>query len=164
MKIRALLVASAMIVSASASAQGVSGVGYYQLDDDDIAVGALVSSVGYRFQANDVVSFVPEIRGGFGVKDDKFLGAKFKLKGLVGAALRTEFAVSEPVYLFAVASYNHYRIKASVPDVGSASANADEFGFGGGIGFNVGESGSIDISYEKLEDVGVLGAGLRFTF
>ncbi len=164
MKIRALLLALAMVFSASVSAQGVSGMSYYQLDDDEISPGALVGSVGYRFQANEVVSFVPELRGGFGIKDDKFLGAKFKLKGLAGAALRTEFAVSEPVYLFAVASYTHYRVKASVPDVGSASTSADEFGFGGGIGFNVREGGSIDISYEKLEDVGVIGVGFRFTY
>lgn len=164
MKIRALLLVSAMIFSAGVSAQGVSGLGYYQLDDDDIAVGALVGSVGYRYQANDVVSFVPEIRGGFGVKDDNFLGAKVKLKGLVGAALRAEFAVSEPVYVFASTSYTHYKFKASVSGVGSASASDEEFGFGGGIGFNVAEEGSIELSYEKLDEIGVIGASLRFNY
>ena len=87
----------ALMLSATGWAQGVSGISYVQLDEDDISVAALVGSVGYRYAINETVTVVPELRVGLGVKDDSFAGTDVKINGLVAGAVRAEFAVSEPV-------------------------------------------------------------------
>lgn len=154
----------ALMLSGAGWAQGVSGLSYIQLDDDDISVGALVGSVGYRFELNEAISLIPEIRGGFGVKDDNFLGANFKIKGLFVGALRAELKISEPVYIFTAGSYGRYRLKASIPGAGSVDVADEESGFGGGIGFNVGEAGSIEVGYEDIGGLDVFSVGARFKY
>lgn len=164
MKLRALLVAAALVFSANAWAQVESGVSYYQLEAGQAEVGALVAAVGYRFRANEVVSFIPEIRGGFGVKDDTFLGTDIKLNGLAGVGLRTEFAVFESVYAYGAVSYTRFRLKASGSEFGSSSSTDEEFGYGGGLGFNVGQSVSIEAGYEKFDVADIVSVGVRFRY
>lgn len=154
----------ALMLSATGWAQGVSGFSYTQIGDDDITVGALVGSVGYRFELNDNISLIPELRGGFGIKNDTFLGSEIKLKGLFAGALRAELQVGEPVYFFASASYGRYRVKANLLGGGSIDVADDESGFGGGIGFNVGDTGSIEVGYEDLGGLDAFSVGVRFEY
>jgi len=154
----------ALMLSATGWAQGVSGISYVQLDEDDISVAALVGSVGYRYAINETVTVVPELRVGLGVKDDSFEDATIKINGFVAGAVRAEFAVSEPVYLFAAGSYGRYRIKANIPGAGSVSDANKDWGFGGGIGFNFSQNGSIELGYEDIGGLDAYSAGVRFKF
>jgi len=163
MKYRVVAMILALAFSGHVSAQGVSGLGYLQVDDGDVALGAMLGSVGYRFEVSEAISLVPEIRGGIGVRDDSFAGVKFKIKGVVAAALRAELQVSEPVYLFTVASYNRYRIKASAQGA-SIGVTDEDAGFGGGIGFSIGNGGSFEVGYEDIGGLDVISAGIRFQY
>lgn len=153
--------------SISAWGQGTFGVSYAQIDDSDIGVGALVSSVGYRYELSDSFALVPEIRGGIGIKDDSYAGINVKLKGLAAAALRTELKFSDHVYNFGAISYGRYRFKVSVPGTGSDTGASNDVGYGGGLGFSFSgspDSVRLEIGYEDIDSVGIFSAGLRYRF
>ena len=164
MKTRFIIIAAIMaILSAPVSAQFTTGLAYYHMDGDDITLGAIVGSVGYRIPINDSFSVIPEIRGGVGVKDDTFLGADIELDSLFGSALRLEFLLSESFYIHLTPSYVRYKVKASGSFV-SISDTTDEFGIGGGLGFSFTENFSLEANYENIDGLDVIQLGARFSF
>ena len=164
MKVRGCLLAVGLCFAINAWGQGTASLGYTQIDDSDIALGASVATVGYRFELNDSLALVPELRGGVGIRKDTFEDVTYKLKGLAVAGLRAEFSPTESVYLFTAISYGRYRFKARAFEVLSISDSTDEFGFGGGIGFRVSEDTFLELGYEDIDDIDVLSVGVRFHF
>lgn len=164
MKQKIFVMTLALMLSATGWAQGVSGISYTQLDEDELSVGALVGSVGYRYAINDTITLIPELRVGLGVKDDTFEGGTVKLNGFVAGAVRAQFQISEPIYLFTAGSYGRYRVKASVPGADSVSDASKDWGFGGGIGLNINQTSSIEIGYEDIGGLDSYTIGARFNF
>ncbi|MDR9390348.1 MAG: outer membrane beta-barrel protein [Wenzhouxiangella sp.] len=166
MKLKALLLGFALLLSANASAQFVSGLGYYHVhqSDLDLDVGALAGSVGYQFDLNDAVSIVPELRGGIGLQEDTALGVDVKVDNLIAAAVRVQWAVSDPVYLYTVASYGEYEFKFDGRGISSFNLSGDDSGFGGGLGFNLADEFSIEAGYEDIAGLDIFSASARFRF
>ncbi len=156
-----------VLVSIPASAQITSGLAYYHVDGDDVTVGVLVGSLGYRIPVNDAFSVVPKIRGGFGVKDDTVDGVDVELENLFGAALRLEFLLTESFYVHLTPSYARYSAKASAPLAGgtlSITETSNEFGIGGGLGFRFTRNFSLEANYEYVDGLDIIQIGARFDF
>jgi opacity protein-like surface antigen len=151
------------VMSAPAAAQFSSGLAYHHLDADDFSLGGIVGSIGYRFELNDAVSLIPEVRGGIGVVDDEFMGADVELDGVFGGVLRLEFQLNDAVYLQLSPSYARYKasISSSFVDI---SESDEEFGIGGGIGFRFNPNFSAEVAYESVDDLDVYLVGLRFDY
>ena len=166
MKLKAIFIGVALLFSAQASAQTVTSFGYYNAHENDLDVdlGVLVGSVGYQFAPNDAIRIVPEVRGGIGVTDESILGAEIKIRNVVAAALRVELAISEPVYLYTVSSYGEYEFKAEDRVLGSATVSDDDFGFGGGVGFNASQELAFEAGYEDVGGLDVFNASVRVRF
>lgn len=94
------------VISASASASWVAGAGYTNLSlDGGGTLGALVASAGYRFPINEAVSVVPEVRVGFGIKDDSGL----ELDNMYGIGVRGEYAMESGVYFFVAPTLTKFK-------------------------------------------------------
>jgi len=168
MKCRVLIAAILIsIFSSSVMAQVSSGVAYHHFDEGDIAVGALVGSIGYRFVINESVSLIPELRGGIGVNDDRFQGVDVELDALFGGVLRLEVDLNETFYVQLSPSYVRYKLDFSAPVAGgtfSLSETSNDFGIGGGIGFRANRNFSLEIGYENIDSVDVFMFGARFDY
>ena len=151
------------LMSAPAAAQFSSGLAYHHLDADEFSLGGIVGSIGYRFELNDAVSLIPEVRGGIGVVDDEFMGADVELDGIFGGVLRLEFQLNDSVYLQLSPSYVRYKASVS-SSFADASFTDEEFGIGGGIGFRFNPNFSVEVAYESVDDLDVYLVGLRFDY
>jgi fructose-1-phosphate kinase PfkB-like protein len=68
------------------------------------------------------------------------------------------------VYLYTVASYGEYEFKFDERSLGSVNLSEDDSGFGGGLGFNVSETFSMEAGYEDIGGLDVFSVGARFRF
>ncbi len=169
--------------STFASADWVGSVNYSNFDGQafqgqDVDLGTVGISVGYRFDITDRFKLLPELRVGFGVNDDStagFVGAdsvEFKLDDYVGVALRGEYAVTDDVYVFAVLSNQNIGITIeeivfegeSLTNVSAPVLSETEFGAGGGVGWQINEHNAVELSYEDLDDTDLITLGYRFKF
>ena len=152
--------------SVSANAQwNVSG-GYSSLNEDieadDISLGAVYGSVGYTYD-NDSLTFMPELRVGFGVGDDTVYGVDIEVDSLIVASVRAQYNVNEKFGVFLQPSYGRLEATASA---GGESVSEDdwEFGFGGGASFKVRDQVAIEALYEAFDEVDVLSLGVRYSY
>ena len=162
-------VASALLLlSCSALANWTVGVNYSQVSIEDVDLGAVVGSVGYRFQAADRFYLVPEVRAGFGVGDDTAdfggsFSARVEIDRLWGASNRFQYEFDTGAYLFGVVSYINYKFEASATGL-SVSDDSWESGFGGGAGYMFSPLVGGELSYERVDGEDVFSIGLRFNF
>jgi opacity protein-like surface antigen len=160
-----------LLLSFGAHAQWTGSISYshISLDDDEISVdlGAIVGSAGYRLEVADRFFLVPEVRVGFGVSDDRFDFEDFNVKAeidrLWGASTRLQYEFDTGPYLFGVASYVNYKLKASGAGF-SVSDDSWESGFGAGAGFMFTPLVGGELSYERVDGEDLFTAGLRFNF
>ncbi|MEX0943286.1 MAG: outer membrane beta-barrel protein [Pseudomonadales bacterium] len=159
-------------LAGSAFADGWQGsIGYTQLSDDDegidVSLGAVTGSVSYRFDNSENFAIIPEFRLGFGLSDDTItaFATRFdvKIKTFYGFTVRGEYAFNESVYVFAQPTYANLDIEVSSGGI-SASEDEWEFGFGGGVGFNVGERGSIEVFIEDFDGTLAVTGAYRHRF
>lgn len=161
------VMAAASLLSLSANANWVGGVSYINVSDDtdgvDISVGVVAGSLGYEFKQSDQFSIVPELKLGFGVGDDNLFGAEVSVKTLTSLSVRGEYLLNENFYIYAAPSYVNLDIEAKA-NGNTASEDAWEFGVGGGLGYQVSDSTSAEISYETFDGTDFISAALRFAF
>ncbi|OGT70332.1 MAG: hypothetical protein A3H44_01490 [Gammaproteobacteria bacterium RIFCSPLOWO2_02_FULL_57_10] len=155
---------SSLLLAGQSHAQLVTGVGYHELSDDDISLGVISGSVGYQFgDGSSGFSYTPEFRIGTGVQDDTITDVKVEVEAFYGFALRGEYVFDNGAYLFAAPSYSNLEVKFSA---GGFSATEDEweFGGGGGIGYQFTDYTSVELAYEKFDDLDVIGIAVRMKF
>ena len=153
--------------STFANADWVGSVNYNYFSDgigsEDVDLGAIGITAGYRFDISDNFRLVPELRIGTGFGDDSIApNVDIEIDDYFGAALRGEYVASEDVYLFAVIS--NQNIGFSVDGVINASDSETEFGYGAGAGWQINEHNAVEISYEDIDDVDLITVGYRFSF
>jgi len=156
----------ALLLSSSAMAQVVGGIGYYNFDDEgsDIDLAIVTATIGYKFSSeNSNFSMTPELRAGAGVKDDTYLGVNVKISQAYGLNVRGQWDFNNATYFFIAPSYMNFELEASA---GGFKASEDDWQFGGGagVGFKFSDNGGVELSYEKFNDAEVLGLGVRFGF
>jgi hypothetical protein len=163
--------ASLLLLSFGAHAQWTGSLSYSHISigDDEISVdlGAIVGSAGYRLEVADRFYLVPEVRVGFGVSDDRVnvegFNVKAEIERLWGFSNRFQYEFDTGAYLFGVASYVNYKLKASAAGF-SESDDSWEAGFGAGAGFMFTPLVGGELSYERVDGEDVFTAGLRFNF
>jgi opacity protein-like surface antigen len=165
--LKSLTIVSLLAASSFASAEGWSFSGGYAnyMEDDagvDISLGAIYASAGYTYNSGKM-SFMPELRLGFGVSDDSIQGIDIEIDTLLIASIRGQYNVTENFGVFLQPSYG--RLEATASSNGfSVTEDEWEFGFGGGASFQISESSSIEAVYEAFDEADVLSVGFRTTF
>ncbi len=164
----------AVAASFSAQAQVTSSLGLlYAPDVDDLELGALVASFGYRLDLENGFSVQPEVRGGIGVIDDRFgvpgFGrADVDLSNIFGFTLRGQYDVANGAYFFAQPTYQRIELDVDLPAGAPAGIdfddNAWEWGIEGGLGFRFNEKFGIEASYGVIDNDEVLNFALRTWF
>lgn len=166
-KVFASLIFAATAISASAadyyapSEDFIGGLSYISLSDDDVdvTVGALVGSIASKHDVNNRFSLVPELRLGVGVKDDKMALGTVKMEYFAALSVRTQFDVSEALYVFANPTYAYRSLEASSGvDIGSDSS----FGIGAGVGVEFYPGVAAELAYERFSSGGIASIGLKF--
>ena len=156
-----------MLLSYGANAQWTAGANYTHYSEDGIDVGAVVGSFGYRIQATDSFYLIPEVRVGFGVTDDSidfgFTSVDVELEQLWGVSNRFQYEFDSGAYIFGVASYINYKLKASAGGF-SESDDTWESQFGAGAGYMFTSVIGGELSYERVDGEDLAMIGLRFNF
>jgi len=163
--IKALLTASIVSASFSASAADLyAGGSYAVLDSDDVTLNAIYGRFGASF--NDNIS--AEARLGFGVGDDSVDGIKVELDNLYGVYVRGGIPAGEVFYPYAILGYSKAKGTASGFGV-SVSDSESDLSYGVGADFNVNETFKINaeyMSYVDKDDFELTGfsVGVAFSF
>lgn len=161
--------------SFSSFANWVGGVSYVNLsegdDGEEISLGGITASLGYKIDSGNNFYFVPEVRIGTGVGDDSVsmfgVDVDVEMDSFIALSVRGQYDLNNGVYLFAVPSYANVEFTANASQGGqSASATEDswEFGVGAGAGYKFNESTSAEFMYEQYDGTDVLSLGLKFDF
>ena len=163
----------AMAAESGSSDNWVGGISYINVSDEDdglsISLGGIVGSLGYKISSGNGFYLVPEARVGFGVKDDSvsYLGVDMdiELDRFLALSLRGQFELDNGIYLFAAPVYSNAELTVSASQGGvSVSITEDswEFGFGGGIGYNLSKTASAEVMYEQFDGTDAVSFGLKF--
>ena len=149
--------------------QVIAGFGYagteidsQGLSDDDITLGVFYASLGIENNQNDGFRFVPELRVGSGIEDDTILGGDLEVEYFASLSLRAELHQND-AYVFVNPTFTVISFEASGGGA-VASATAEEFGVGVGLGYNFTEIASAEIYAEFYDEVTFYGVGARFRF
>lgn len=150
-----------------AQAEWTMGAGYLHLSDDDVDLGALAASLGYRFDLSPGVVFVPEIRGGFGVKDEEVGAIELDVDSFFAFSPRLQLESDTGLYAFVTASYAYLEVGAEA-DFGQGTINLseDDWDFGGGLGagYMFTDQVGLEASYENFSGTDIFGLNLRINF
>jgi len=157
-------------------AQVTSSVGLtYFSDYKGVDLGAVVGSLGYRFQGENGWSFQPEFRIGAGVIDDTARLFSMSAVGLVpvdveidyllGAAGRVQYRADGGVYFFAQPTLTKLEIDAGNVTASSILEDTEwEFGADLGAGFRVSEQFGLEAAVGLIDGDTIINAGVRFDF
>ncbi len=155
-----------LVLASSAAAQVTGSVGYSHIDDE-ISLGALQGTVGYRLPVMEGAAgsgyFIPEFRVGLGINDDTFMGVKVEIDNYYGLAPRFQYETDGGFYGFVQGSYVNYKAKFSYMGE-SASESGWEFGAGLGVGIAFSDMLGAEVSYERVDDGDVFNISMRFGF
>lgn len=165
---KSLLALSFLVLPLTASANWSAGAGYANISDSedgiDLSLGTVFGSIAYEFsQENSPLSFVPELRIGTGVSDDKIDSIKIEVESFTAFSVRGQYNYDNGVYLYVMPSYTNLDLKASSGGV-SVSDDDWEFGFGGGVGKKINDKTSIEASYESYDGTDVVTIGFKYAF
>lgn len=157
-------------------AQVTSSVGLSYLPDyRDVELGAVVGSVGYRFQGDNGWSFQPDVRAGTGVIDDTTplfsmsaaaaVPTDIDLEYLLGAEARVQYQPGEGIYFFAQPTLTQIEIDAGNVTGSSLLSDTEwEFGADIGAGFLFDARFGVEGSVGLIDGESVFDAGLRLYF
>jgi hypothetical protein len=163
-------------VSYTANAEWVGGIHYHHITDEadgmKVSLSAISGSLGHKIpMQDDRISIIPEIRVGFGIRDDVVssmgVDVGVEIDGFLGFSLKSQMEVNDNLYVYFAPSYANFNLTAT------ASANSQEvaftndswhFGFGAGLGYHFDQKRSVELAYERFDGVDVLSAGLKFNF
>ncbi|MCC5855412.1 MAG: outer membrane beta-barrel protein [Idiomarina sp.] len=159
-----LATAALLAMSGSANAGWVGGVGYSMLSDSDFDFEAFQITVGRTLDMNVAgLVLTPELRlwsGANREQIDQTLDVKFDHG--VALALRGEYAFGS-AYAFVAPSYGRYVSK--VRTFGQKeNFSSNEFGIGGGLGYNFNERTAIEVTYDNVDSLDIISAALRIRF
>lgn len=161
-----VFVISALLMASAASAQVTGSVGYTHLDED-VSVGALQGTIGYRLPVMEGVAgsgfFIPELRAGVGINDDTVAGVKVEIDHYYGLAPRFQYEADGGLYGFLQASYVNYSVKGSALGV-SVSDSTWEFGAGLGVGMAFSQALGAEVSWERVDSADLFNISMRFGF
>lgn len=165
---KSLMALTLMALPFTAFANWSAGAGYANLSDSDdgdsISLGVIYGSVAYEVaKEGSRFSFMPELRLGTGVSDDKLYGVKIDVKRFTALSVRAQYNYDNGVYLYAMPSYANLDIKTSYNGV-SQSDDDWEFGFGGGVGKKINDNINIEASYESYDGTDLLTVGFKYAF
>lgn len=151
----------------SASANWSGGVGYANLSDEDLNLGALVGEISYEVHQEEKFSLITGLRYGIGIQDDSVdyynTTIDIELDRFVAIDLKVQFSLNEAVYAYLMPSYGN--AKFSVSAVGETISDDEwEFGYGGGVGYQFDQQSAIEASYQQYDDTEVLGVNYIFRF
>mgnify|MGYP000450794600 CR=1 FL=1 len=159
---------SMLCLPLTASAQWVAGGGYVNFSDDsngvDLSLDAVYGSLAYKVESQDsAFTFLPELRLGTGVSDDKENGFKVEIDRYIAISARAQYDYSNGVFVFVTPSYANLDTKVSGYGY-SVSDDEWDFGVGAGLGYNINENVSIEASYDRYDDVDAFGVGIKYAF
>lgn len=170
----------------------IGGLGFLRLSADigkkSIDLGAIVGSLGYKINIHDNFYLIPEVRVGLGagsnsVSDTKSIGnykemskLEAEIDSLVAFSVRGQLAFKSGIYLYTAPTYSRgsfsytqtfmeqYSDEPPYNYVYSDNESRDDITVMAGIGCNLGEIASAELSYEKFEGSEVTSLGIKYNF
>lgn len=167
--LKKFLIALALLtLPLTVSANWLVGAGYASLsaedDGDNLSLGAIYGSLAYEFpQVDSNFSFIPELRIGTGVSDDKIGSVAIEIERFTELSIRGQYNYDNGVYLFIMPSYANLDSKASFRGR-SIRENEWEFGFGGGFGKKINANTRVEVSFASYDDTDAFTVGFKYTF
>ncbi|MBS3796452.1 outer membrane beta-barrel protein [Pseudoalteromonas sp. BDTF-M6] len=157
--------------SFASQANWQAGAGYMNLSDDDagidISLDGIYGSIGYKFDSGNDFYFMPELRIGTGIGDDKVnvfgTNVKIEMDSFIALSVRGQYDFNNGFYLYAAPSYANLEVTASAGGV-SESGDDWEFGFGGGAGYQFSKTMAAELSYEQFDGTDAVSVALKFDF
>ena len=182
----------ALAEDSQSNREWVGGLGFLSLSEDidkkSIELGAIVGSLGYKINIHDNFYLIPEVRVGLGagsnsVSDSKSIGnykemskLEAEIDSLVAFSVRGQFKFKSGIYLYAAPTYSRGSFSYTLNNVGqygnespstyvySDNESRDDITVTAGIGCNLGEIASAELSYEKFEGSEVTSLGIKYNF
>ncbi|MEO3679029.1 outer membrane beta-barrel protein [Rheinheimera fenheensis] len=135
---------------------------------NEIDSGAAAVQLGYRYKFADTtlaVTLFGNVGVGTNTENVELFGevVEYEVDNYYSVSLRPEHKVFDKVTVYALASYGKF--KSSIRQDGeSFSDTANEFGYGVGTLVNVFDDVSLNLSFEKYDQVDSLAIGLEYKF
>jgi hypothetical protein len=158
-----LLVASSSV----ANAQPSITAGYTVLDGTnlfaDVALGGAYLAFQYDIEIpNQPIMIAPMVRIATGTVDDSVGIVNVSLKSAFSAGVKLMF-VADAFSFYVAPVYSSLNIEAQWPTY-SISKSDSEVGFGAGIRYMFSDNIGAEVSFEKYDNIDVVGGGLVFRF
>lgn len=152
----------------TASAQWLAGTGYVHFSEDfgrdDLSLAAVYGSLAYKIDnSGHPFTFMPELRLGTGVSDDRAYGVKVEINRYIAISARGQYDYSNGVFVFVTPSYANLDLDFTNGDY-SGSEDDWEFGIGAGVGYALNEKITLEASYDRFDDTDAFGVGIKYAF
>lgn len=145
---------------------------YSNFSDDpggvDFDLGTLNLNAGYEYQLSNQFSLEPLLTLGVGVNDDEagtanLTVAEVEIDRWMALSVRGKYQLNDKIYLYAQPSYGNLKVEAKT--LGQSVTEDDwEFGLGAGVGFDVSERVSLEMTYDNYDGTDVISAGINYRF
>lgn len=146
-----------------ASAQWVSGASYSQFEYEELSIGVIGASVGYKMPTESAFSVTPQLRLGMGLSEDSYGGFDVEIDSFVALSAKGQYDFTPVFYGFIEPSYGQAKMSVS-PSVGVEIDDDWEFGIGGGLGYTFTDFIAAEVQYETYDETDVLSLNLRFSY
>ncbi|SEL87660.1 Outer membrane protein beta-barrel domain-containing protein [Colwellia chukchiensis] len=165
---KSLMALAFLTLPLSASANWSAGGGYANLSEDDIKFGVIYGAVGYEFaETGSEFSFMPELRLGTGIDDDKVPGVggaiTVEVTRFIALSVRGQYNHNSGFYAYVMPSYANLEVKAS-SFYGSASDDSWELGLGAGLGKKLNANTRVEASYENYDGTDMWTVAFKYAF
>ena len=152
----------------TASAQWLVGGGYVNFSEDvdgtDLSLGAVYGALAYKIDnSGHPFTFIPEIRLGTGITDEKKKGAKIEIDRYIAISARGQYDYDNGAFIFVTPSYAN--LDSTTSYNGHSESNDEwEFGIGAGVGYALNEKITLEASYDRYDDTDAFGVGIKYAF
>ena len=138
------------------------------VEDKKIDSGAAAIQLGYSYALESTrlgVSLLGAIGVGTNSESIELFGevVEYEIDNYYSFSIRPEYKVFDKVTIYALASYGKFKSSIKQDDE-SLSDTTNEFGYGVGTLVNIFDDVSINLSFEKYDEVDSLAIGLEYKF
>ena len=135
-------------------------------DSSDVSLGAVTGTLGYAFDlGHKDRRIIPQLRIGSGVHGDEVSGGQIEIDvhSFAAASVRAVYDMSDNISIFIQPSYARLELEVTSA-VGTDTDHEWEAGFGGGMAFHFTSALTLEVMYERFNDVDAFTAGFRVNF
>lgn len=168
----ALLLLPLMSFSAQADWVGSLDVKRFTLKNTgpNLHLDSLAATLGYEFDITDKFKLVPQLTYGIGIGDDTLSWPadnqtwRFELDKHYEVSLRAQYQFTDNLYGFASVIRNSMETSTISTNNNRLTSSRTEWGAAIGVGYQLTERSSVELSYQSIASTDVFSLGYRYRF